>query len=110
MIGTERKHRENKSSQKRCTEQIPRKEGKCDQLHVTDETKDNCSRDQKEFHLRGLVKGSQYNTLNHIHKRQPHSLGSQLLALSSFPHSRKLSESSGVCISFLSRYFPLNLA
>lgn len=81
MIGTERKHRENKSSQKRCTEQIPRKEGKCDQLHVTDETKDNCSRDQKEFHLRGLVKGSQYNTLNHIHKRQPHSLGSQLLAL-----------------------------
>lgn len=108
MIETERKHREDKSSQKRHTEQIPRKEGKCDRLHVTDEIKDNCSRDQKEFHLRGLVKGSQYNTLNHSHKPQP--LGSQLLALSSFRHSRKLSEASGVCIFFLARYFPLNLA
>lgn len=81
MIVTERKHRENKSSQKRCTGQIPRKEGKRDQLHVTDEIKDNCSRDQKELHLSGLVKGSQPSTLNHTHKRQPHSLGSQLLAL-----------------------------
>lgn len=68
MIETERKHRENKSSQKRCTGQIPRKEGKWDQLHVTDEIKDNCSRDQKELHLSGLVKGSQPSTLNHTHK------------------------------------------